>query len=97
MSILHNFPQVAFDKSLIKKNDFIRAQYSKWDEPQNGIVASVSDNEIRVLYIPRVGNVTNYFNILSDEVDKGLWSLSLSSDLKEIIEEKETEEVEDDT
>ena len=97
MSILKIFPQVAFDKSLIKKNDFIRAQYSKWDEPQNGIVASVTDNEIRVLYIPSVGNVTNYFNIPSDEVEKGLWSLSWSSDLKEIIGEKETEDTEDDT
>ena len=97
MAILKISPQTAFDKSLIKKNEFIRAQYIKWDEPQNGIVASVTDNEIRVLYIPSVGNVTNYFNIFSDEVKKGLWSLSWSNDLKEVIEVKETEEIENDS
>lgn len=89
MSIIIDSTSRSFDKSKIQKGDFIRAKYKKWSESQNGIVASVTDNEIRVLYIPAIANVTNYFNILANEVDEGLWNIEWSTDLQSIQSEGE--------
>lgn len=81
MSILKQNTATAFDNTAIHKGDLIRAKYQTWDKAQNGIVARVADEEIRVLYIPEAKNVTNYFIIKADEVSDGKWDISWSHDL----------------
>lgn len=81
MSILTTSTEKAFDKAKIAKGDLIRAKYAGWDEAMNGIVASVKDNEIRVLYVGTITNVTNYFAINAEEVSDGKWDISWSHDL----------------
>ncbi|MCD8308893.1 MAG: DUF5026 domain-containing protein [Clostridia bacterium] len=95
MSILTTGSTAAvFDKDKVAKGDFIRAKYSGWDETVNGLVAKVTDTEIRVLYIGTIRNVTNYYTILADEVENGYWDISVSSDFSEVVtsDEDETEE-----
>lgn len=87
MSILTTNTITAIDNSKITKGDFIRAKYSAWEKAHNGIVAGVTSDEIRVLYIGDGGNVTNYFTISADEIEEGLWELAWSSDLTEVQEE----------
>lgn len=83
MSILTTSSITAIDTTKIEKGDFIRAKYAAWKKAHNGIVARVSPDEIRVLYIGDGGNVTNYFTITADEIKEGLWTLSWSKDLTE--------------
>lgn len=81
MSILTTSTEKAFDKTKIAKGDLIRAKYAGWDEAMNGIVASVKDSEIRVLYVGTITNVTNYFTIKAEEVNDGKWEIIRSHDL----------------
>lgn len=83
MSILTTSSITAIDTTKIEKGHFIRAKYAAWKKAHNGIVARVSPDEIRVLYIGDGGNVTNYFTITADEIKEGLWTLSWSADLTE--------------
>ena len=85
-----------FDTEKVAKGDFIRAKYYGWDETVNGLVAKVSDAEIRVLYIGSIRNVTNYYTITAAEVESGLWEISVSTDLTEVITEGEEDEAEED-
>lgn len=94
MSILKESNAVAFDGTAIKKGDFIRAKYHKWEKAQNGIVAGVTESEIRVLYIPDAKNVTNYYTIAASEVEAGRWEIKWSADLTDI--EEETDEGDED-
>ncbi len=89
MSILTTSNNTAFDKSKIAKGDLIRAKYNGWDEAINGIVAKVTDSEIRVLYIGTIRNVTNYFTIKAEEVQAGSWEISWSHDLTQTETEGE--------
>lgn len=91
MSILTTSNITAIDSSKIAKGDFIRAKYSAWEKAHNGIVAGVTPDEIRVLYIGDGGNVTNYFTIAADEIEDGLWELAWSSDLTDVQEEGDGE------
>lgn len=81
MSILTTSTEKAFDKTKIAKGDLIRAKYAGWDEAMNGIVASVKDSEIRILYVGTITNVTNYFTIKAEEVSDGKWEITWSHDL----------------
>ena len=83
MSILTTSTVTAIDTQKIAKGDFIRAKYAAWKKAHNGIVARVTTDEIRVLYIGDGGNVTNYFAITAEEIKDGLWTLSWSADLTE--------------
>lgn len=74
----------AFDLDAIHKGDLIRAQYHTWPEPRNGIVAAVSEKELAVLYLPGLGNVSNYFPIAASEVEAGHWTVKWSADLEHI-------------
>lgn len=96
MSILTTSSITAIDTEKIAKGDFIRAKYSAWQKAHNGIVAGVTHEEIRVLYIGDGGNVTNYFTITADEIKEGLWEISWSSDLTEMHEEMPEEQEEGD-
>lgn len=73
-----------FDTTAIQKGDFIRAQYTRWQQPQNGIVASVTASSIHVLYLTAIGNVSNFFTIYATEVERGLWTIQWSHDLAEV-------------
>ena len=77
----------AFDTEAVHKGDLVRAQYHTWPEPRNGVIASVTEEELDVLYLPGLRNVSNYFPIKAAEVADGKWSILWSSDLKEINEE----------
>ena len=89
MALLTTSSVTAIDTTAIAKGDLIRAKYTAWDSAINGVVASVTDKLIRVLYIGTGGNVTNYFVITADELEDGLWEVSWSADLTTINEEDE--------
>jgi hypothetical protein len=71
-----------FDKASVHKGDLIRAKHVTWDEPRNGIVTTVSDNKLTVLFLPGLGNVTNYFTILASEVETGKWTVRWTTDME---------------
>ncbi len=70
-----------FDTASVHKGDLIRAQYSGWDEPRNGIITAVSEEKLTVLFLPGLGNVTNYYTILAAEVAAGTWTAKWTTDL----------------
>lgn len=63
MAIIKSITTDVFDVSAVKKNDFIRARHKSWaeDDVVNGLVASVSEKEIIVAYLPEVRNVRSHF------------------------------------
>ena len=71
-----------FDKASVHKGNLIRAKHVTWDEPRNGIVTTVSDNKLTVLFLPGLGNVTNYFTILASEVETGKWTVRWTTDME---------------
>lgn len=70
-----------FDITSVHKGDLIRAKYAGWDEPRNGIITAVSEETLTVLFLPWIGNVTNYFTILATEVQAGKWVVRWTTDL----------------
>lgn len=84
MPLIKDSATKAFDLDAIHKGDLIRAQYHTWPEPRNGVIAAVSGKELAVLYLPGLGNVSNYFPITASEVEAGLWTVKWSSDLETI-------------
>ena len=68
MALLKYMNQSVFDTNKVHKGDLIRAKYISWPNARNGIVTSVNDNKLMVLFLPDIGNVTNYFFILASEV-----------------------------
>ena len=82
----------AFDTEAVHKGDLVRAQYNTWPEPRNGLLASVSEERLAVLFLPGLGNVSNYFPIAAAEVAVGLWKVRWSSDLETIDTEGEQEQ-----
>ena len=92
MAIIKSITTDVFDVSAVKKNDFIRARHKSWakDDVVNGLVASVSEKEIIVAYLPEVRNVRSHFFIPVTEVVDGQWSIIISKDLTESEEFKIT-------
>lgn len=76
-----------FDMEAVHKGDLVRAQYHTWPEPRNGLLASVNEGRLTVLFLPGLGNVSNYFPIAAAEVAAGLWNVRWSSDLEAIHSE----------
>ena len=64
-----------FDTKAITKRDLIRAQYHTWTEPRNGLVVSVSEDVIQVIYLPGIHSATCYFPIKAAEVAEGKWRI----------------------
>lgn len=79
----------AFDLEAVHKGDLVRAQYHTWPEPRNGLLAAASEERLIVLFLPGLGNVSNYFPIAAAEVAAGLWKVRWSSDLKTVDAEGE--------
>lgn len=92
MSLLKESAIKAFDTTAVHVGDLVRAQYHTWPEPRNGVIASVNEQELAVLYLPGLRNVSNYFPIAAAEVADGKWTVIWSSDLKTIQEEGAAEE-----
>ena len=84
MPLITDSTEKVFDTTSVHKGDLIRAKYSGWDEPRNGIVTAVSEDKLTVLFLPGLGNVTNYFAILAAEIEAGKWAVKWSADLETI-------------
>lgn len=84
MPLITDSTEKVFDISSVHKGDLIRAQYSGWDEPRNGIITAVSEDKLTVLFLPGIGNVTNYYTILATEVQASKWTVKWSTDLQTI-------------
>ena len=84
MPLITDSTEKVFDISSVHKGDLIRAQYSAWDEPRNGIITAVSEEKLTVLFLPGIGNVTNYYTILATEVQANKWTIKWSTDLQTI-------------
>ncbi|HCA29133.1 MAG TPA: DUF5026 domain-containing protein [Ruminococcaceae bacterium] len=80
MPLIKDNVEKIFDTASVHKGDLIRAQYSGWDEPRNGIITAVSEEKLTVLFLPGLGNVTNYFAILATEVQAGKWAVRWTTD-----------------
>ena len=52
-----------------------------------GIVTKVEDARVIVLFLPGLGNVSNYFPIAASEVAAGLWTVAWSTDLETVSRE----------
>lgn len=87
MSLLKESSTETFDPAAIHKGDLVRAQYHTWPEPRNGIVTKVEDARVIVLFLPGLGNVSNYFPIAASEVAAGLWTVAWSTDLETVSRE----------
>ncbi len=84
MPLIKDTINIVFDKASVHKGDLIRAKHETWEEPRNGIVTTVSDNKLTVLFLPGLGNVTNYFTILASEVAAGKWTVKWTTDMETI-------------
>ena len=84
MPLIIDATSKVFDKTSVHKGDIIRAKHETWDEPRNGIVTAVSDDKLTVLFLPGLGNVTNYFTILASEVAAGKWTVRWTTDMETI-------------
>lgn len=76
-----------FDTTKIHKGDLIRAKYAGWEGPRNGIITTVSEKTLTVLFLPGIGNVTSYYKIVASEVQAGKWIIRWTTDLKTINNE----------
>lgn len=83
MPLIKDTVNKVFDEASVHKGDLIRAKYET-DEPRNGIVTAVSDKKLTVLFLPGLGNVTNYFTILASEVAAGKWTIKWTTDMETI-------------
>jgi len=84
MPLIIDTTSKVFDKASVHKGDLIRAKHETWDEPRNGIVTAVSDDKLTVIFLPGLGNVTNYFTILASEVAAGKWTVRWTTDMETI-------------
>ena len=84
MPLIKDTVNIVFDEASVHKGDLIRAKHETWDEPRNGIVTAVSDKKLTVLFLPGLGNVTNYFTILASEVAAGKWTVKWTTDMETI-------------
>ena len=84
MPLITDSTEKVFDISSVHKGDLIRAQYNGWDEPRNGIITAVSEDKLTVLFLPGLGNVTNYYAILAAEVEASKWTVRWTTDLETI-------------
>lgn len=84
MPLITDSTEKVFDTTSVHKGDLIRAQYNGWDEPRNGIITAVSEDKLTVLFLPGLGNVTNYYTILAAEVEASKWTVRWTADLETI-------------
>lgn len=85
MDILQEKIQHVFNQELLKKGDLIFAKHQFWEEGRTGLITDVTEEAIRVQYIPSIGNITNYFLIHQKDVLEKEWLIRVSNDLKTIF------------
>jgi hypothetical protein len=81
MALIKAVSENTFDEDAIQGGACIRAKRTGWDDFKNGIITSVAKDTITALYFTNVGNASNYFSILADEVAAGLWQIYWSQDM----------------
>lgn len=84
MALISKSNGYRFSAESIQVGDFILARHQQWDTARNGLVSVVSENELRVLFLPEGMNTTQYFLITADEVAKGLWNIIWTRDMEMI-------------
>lgn len=84
MSLIAERESVCFDAAAIQKQDVIWAKHTLWPSAKTGVVTSVTADEVAVLYVPPVGNASNYFVISAAEVAAGSCTLRWSRDLQTV-------------
>lgn len=84
MALIKNDTVPQFDLDEISLRDFVRAKYKTWDEPRNGIVVSVSEDALSVIFLPLIHLATRYYIIKAQEVSDGKWDISYSHDLETV-------------
>ena len=84
MALLKTRESPVFDLEEIAVRDFVRARYRTWDEPRNGLVATVSESELTVLFLPEVHLATRRYTVRAQEVRAGKWEIFYSRDLNNV-------------
>lgn len=85
MPIIKDNVTKIFDTEYVQKGNLINAKHAGWTEPKNGVITAVTDEQLTVLTLPGIGNVTNYFVIPASEVVGGeTWELLWTKDMKTI-------------
>lgn len=85
------------NRGVIQKNGFIFAESELFGKKITGIVSEVTENYIRVLFLPGASNMSNYYTIQVSDIVAGHWQLRYSQDLATVftnIEEGVGEETE---
>lgn len=75
-----------FDTAQIKRGCLCFARHQSWPEGRCGFATAVTEREIMVQYHPGIGNITNHFSVLAQDVAAGQWEFRWSDDLKVIGE-----------
>lgn len=96
MDLLISESGKVFNTEAVQKGFLVSAKHKCWDEPKNGIISSVTPDELRILYCPGIANVTRFFFVRASEVDEGQWELRWSEDMTSIEEYKPEEVRQDD-
>lgn len=82
MPIIKDSTEKIFDPEYVQKGNLINAKRAGWTEPKNGIITAATDDQLTVLMLPGIGNVTNYFIIPASEVVGGeTWELLWTKDM----------------
>lgn len=81
MGLLKESPSMVFDLDTIGKGFLVSAKHNCWTEAKVGIVSAVKPEELTVIFLPGIANVTNFFLVPAVEVAEGLWQLRWSKDL----------------
>ena len=82
MPIIKDSTEKIFDPEQVQKGNLINAKRAGWTEPKNGIITAITDDQLTVLMLPGIGNVTNYFIIPASEVVGGVtWELLWTKDM----------------
>lgn len=85
MPIIKDSTEKVFDPEQVQKGNLINAKRAGWTEPKNGIITAITDDQLTVLMLPGIGNVTNYFIIPASEVVGGeTWELKWTNDMTTI-------------
>lgn len=78
--LLVNTEKKEFNTEEISRGTLIYAKHRSWPEGQPGIVTEVSENVLRVQYLPSIQNVLNHFFIPVTEAETGEWDIRYSID-----------------
>lgn len=84
--LLVNVEKSTYNMEEIQRGTLICAKHQTWEEWQAGIVTEVSEDLIRVQYLPSIQNVLNHYFIPVSEVEGGEWKIRYSSDGLESLE-----------